>query len=563
MLNFGFIKIRNCGLICSSVFLFVFLSFITGCSRVNDGKIRGNKAVDAAMNMAEFIMDNDAYTADSLMNLIDPSAIRGKERQARYALLYTAAEYKNYQPLRSDSLIMIAVRHYSINNPVGYRFLSYYYLGCVYVELRKYTDAAAAFTQAEQLDDKIANDYWKGLLYSQMGKIFNDDCDFHRAEEYYRMAVSCFERANKPLHEFYALFDVGDCRFHQQDFVFADSIARIVEKKAIIYGDSTLYGNCLYNRLYCALYMKELDAATELLDDYLLINKESDTFSHFELMALYYNAVKDYDQSEYYLEQARNSHLTESDSIYLYYVSSLLAENKGQTKEALMLFRHYTSLQNQNLRYVLSQPVLAAQKEQYQMLAENELLKSRHARLTLILCTLIFMLIIVIVLVTYHYKKKRFKEQLYDSLAVVDELSGKIEELKNQVRVQFHERHDMSNRLYSMYFDSESQDKVTKQQLTVTINSLIKDYTAPDSVRKLDTLINESYDGIMDRLADQEVGLTDKELQLLRFSLAGLSSKSVSVIIKESTQNIYQIKSRLLKKVRRNSEELWMTLNTI
>ena len=530
---------------------------------MNDGKIRGNKAVDAAMNMAEFIMDNDAYTADSLMNLIDPSAIRGKERQARYALLYTAAEYKNYQPLRSDSLIMIAVRHYSINNPVGYRFLSYYYLGCVYVELRKYTDAAAAFTQAEQLDDKIANDYWKGLLYSQMGKIFNDDCDFHRAEEYYRMAVSCFERANKPLHEFYALFDVGDCRFHQQDFVFADSIARIVEKKAIIYGDSTLYGNCLYNRLYCALYMKELDAATELLDDYLLINKESDTFSHFELMALYYNAVKDYDQSEYYLEQARNSHLTESDSIYLYYVSSLLAENKGQTKEALMLFRHYTSLQNQNLRYVLSQPVLAAQKEQYQMLAENELLKSRHARLTLILCTLIFMLIIVIVLVTYHYKKKRFKEQLYDSLAVVDELSGKIEELKNQVRVQFHERHDMSNRLYSMYFDSESQDKVTKQQLTVTINSLIKDYTAPDSVRKLDTLINESYDGIMDRLADQEVGLTDKELQLLRFSLAGLSSKSVSVIIKESTQNIYQIKSRLLKKVRRNSEELWMTLNTI
>ena len=114
-----------------------------------------------------------------------------------------------------------------------------------------------------------------------------------------------------------------------------------------------------------------------------------------------------------------------------------------------------------------------------------------------------------------------------------------------------------------MYFDSESQDKVTKQQLTVTINSLIKDYTAPDSVRKLDTLINESYDGIMDRLADQDVGLTDKELQLLRFSLAGLSSKSVSVIIKESTQNIYQIKSRLLKKVRRNSEELWMTLSSI
>ena len=119
-------------------------------------------------------------------------------------------------------------------------------------------------------------------------------------------------------------------------------------------------------------------------------------------------------------------------------------------------------------------------------------------------------------MVTYHYKKKRMNEQLYDSLAVVDELSGKIEDLKNQVRIQFRERHDLSNRLYSMYFDSESQDKVTKQQLNVTINSLIKDYTAPDSVRKLDKQLNESYDGIMERLSDPNIGLTDKELELFR-----------------------------------------------
>ena len=129
--------------------------------------------------------------------------------------------------------------------------------------------------------------------------------------------------------------------------------------------------------------------------------------------------------------------------------------------------------------------------------------------------------------------------------------------------MQFHERHDLSNRLYSMYFDSESQDKITKQQLNVTINSLIKDYTAPESVKKLDNLLNESYDGIMKRLTDPVVGLTEKEVELFRYSIAGLSSKSVSVIIKESPQNIYQIKSRLLKKVRRNSEELWSRLSVI
>jgi DNA-binding CsgD family transcriptional regulator len=67
----------------------------------------------------------------------------------------------------------------------------------------------------------------------------------------------------------------------------------------------------------------------------------------------------------------------------------------------------------------------------------------------------------------------------------------------------------------------------------------------------------------MTRLSAQDFGLTEKELQLLRFSFAGLSSKSVSVIINETPQNIYQLKSRLLKKVKRNSEELWETLNNI
>ena len=67
----------------------------------------------------------------------------------------------------------------------------------------------------------------------------------------------------------------------------------------------------------------------------------------------------------------------------------------------------------------------------------------------------------------------------------------------------------------------------------------------------------------MNQLANPEFGLTDKELELFRYSFAGLSSKAVSIIIKESPQNIYQIKSRLLKKVRRCSEELWSKLNDI
>lgn len=564
MLNTEYSLVQRNGFFRNLVLCLAVILLMAGCSRVNDGRIRDRKAINAVLDMSEKLLDEKPALTDSLLRMVDPNAIKGKENKARYALFYTGAEYKNFRDATSDSLIMAAVRFYSISNNMEYRFLSNYYLGCVYLDLKRHTDAAAAFANAEQLVNYTDNEFWKGLLYSHLGQIFLESCDYHRAEDYFLKSEYCYRNVGKDLYRLDAMLNTGQSRINNQDFLSADSILRVVEKNALLLGDSKILSSCVFSRLSCLVYMNEPDSATNLVNKYYsVIQAKQKTFAYLELMAQYYNCVKDYAKSESYLEQAWNCKLSANDSIYLFFVSSMLAENKGQTEEALDYYQKYTNLQNENLRAILSQPVLAAQKEQYKIMAENELLKYRHARLTLMLCVVIFLLILVIVLVTYHYKKKRMKEQLYDSLSVVEELSGKIEDLKNQVRVQFHERHDMSNRLYSMYFDAESQDKITKQQLNMTINSLIKDYTAPDSVKKLDKMLNESYDGIMDRLADSEIGLTDKELELFRYSFAGLSSKSVSIIIKESPQNIYQIKSRLLKKVKRNSEDLWNRLSAI
>lgn len=566
-------KRRNAGITCCWVlsFVLVIAILVTCCSKVEDGLIRGGRNVDAVINRAESIMDEDAATADSLMQLIDSQSVRGKERQARYALIYTAAHYKNDQFTETDSLIMIAVRHYSISKNLNYRYLSYYYLGCIYLELGQYTDAAVALAQAEQLVDRIDNDYWKGLLYARLGIIFNVASDFDRADEYHTKAKNLFNSAGKDYHELYELVRIGDNKSSLLDFNAADSILLIAEKRAFLTNRKGLYIECLYHRLTNAIYNGIRDSATKIYNDYIhAYNGQIDSVSHLRVQALYYNMVQDFDKCANCLDQAWNSKATITDSTNLYYISSLLAQSKGLKDESLKYYKKYISLQNTDLRKTLQQPILAAQKEQYRIMVENELLKSTHAKMNFLFCVVIFLLVIVIVLVTYHFKKKHMQEQLYDSLAVVDELTAlnhkntkTIEQLRNQVLIQFHERYDITNRLYSMYFDSASQEKITKQQLKVTINSLIKDYTSTENVRKLDSLLNESYDGIMDRMTTQEMGLTDKEVQLFRYSFAGLSSKSVSVIIKETPQNIYQIKSRLLKKVRRNSEELWNTLCSI
>ena len=84
------------------------------------------------MDSAEWFMNDSPKHARLLIDSIDSKSIDRHSLNARYALLKTEADYKNYINETNDSLIMIAVRYYSGKRDVLSRFQSYYYLGCIY-----------------------------------------------------------------------------------------------------------------------------------------------------------------------------------------------------------------------------------------------------------------------------------------------------------------------------------------------------------------------------------------------------------------------------------------------
>ena len=57
--------------------------FLLSCNNSNDGMVRGNKAVSSILDSVEYIMDDDSHYADSLVRLIDPQSIKGKQEIAR------------------------------------------------------------------------------------------------------------------------------------------------------------------------------------------------------------------------------------------------------------------------------------------------------------------------------------------------------------------------------------------------------------------------------------------------------------------------------------------------
>lgn len=558
-------KIARCSLVCMLVMIFA----MSGCNYDTDGMVCGHRAVKTLLDSAECVMDDYPEYADSLMHLIDIHSIRNREQRARYALLFTATQYKTYQPFTSDTLIMEAVKYYSISKNIDYRFLSYYYLGCVYMEMGQTTDASVALAQAEQLVDRIDNDYWKGLLYSNLGSIYYKTCDFHHAEEYFFMSETCYSHAKKELHRLYALSDLCDCKVSMLAFKDADSILRIVEKEAIEYGDSSLYFDCVYKRLYYFVFSDETARAKKIIIDYNLnVDEQSVHPPYLEMMALYNSQIKDFKTSDFFLKQAwENSHST-VDSIYLFYICSLIAEDKGQIEESFEFFRKYTQLQSEDLKSLLNQPISIAQRDYFRTASELEAIKARN-RVSLFIFSIIISLFIItsIILVNYN-KRRKTQQEIRDYLQTIDDLTtqvsvnkGKIKTLNTQVREMLRQQYTPSDFLYTRYYE-QIDDNRKAERLYRVVKSQIDGFTSRKNINRIDELLNSSFDGIMDKILSSGMELKEKDLLILRFVLAGFSAKSIATLLGETHQNVTQRKKRMLDKIGIIAPELLKELHT-
>ena len=545
--------------------IIALMLLLLSCSRPNDGMVRGNKAVNSILDSVESILDDDSHYADSLVRLIDPQSIKGKKLRARYALLYTATQYKEYQPFTSDSLIMEAVRYYSDKKNIDYRFLSYYYLGCVYLELSKISEASVAFAQAEFLVDKIDNDHWKGLLYLRLGFLNRSTCNYIQAREDFIKAEECFGREGRDYYILSAMLNEGQVNRIMTNFTSADSIFQIIERRTLALGDSTFHRYCLFNRLACLLHLSETDLATDLIEkNGLTVDESSNDFKSLLTMSHYYIETKNYAKAESLLDRAGQLCKNEDDSIYYYFFNYRLAYRKGDIDKAFYHYGEFTSIQNNSLRMILNHSVLEAQYNNYKTITELEQLKARNKIITLIASII---LIILISSLTIHNKKRQAEERIRDYISSINDLTtqisvnkDKISKLNDKVREMLRQQFNPSDYLYTRYYEQLDDNKKAERLYRVVKNQM-EGFTNRKNIDRIDELLNETFDGIMNKVLSSGIDIKEKDLLLLRFVLAGFSSKSIAALLGETHLNVNQRKKRLLDKIQIKDPKLMNELS--
>ena len=403
-------------------YLLLTLLLLAGC---NDPK-----HVTDTLTRAEALMNERPDSAWAVLNTLSPDEMGQNRTRALYALLYTQAQDKTYRDETNDSLISVAVDYYRDTDDIRHKFLSYYYKGRVYTNAKDYLNAMTCYMEAEQLADEVGDDYLSGLLYAELGRIYDIYYDFPKSLEAHKKAAECYELAGKIRHRNYMWYNLSTIYRNMNRYSESEQMLKQVLESAKEGGDNTVIKSCLGSLVMLCIEEGRMSEAKELYSDLeLLVDEDYGSSSFMGKLAKMYATEQNIVLANECLEKGWRCAESKADSVSLYMASSDVYRLQGNGKLAYQELKKGVLLQNKDTRQALQQPVLTAQRDHLSEKLEFEAYKLRMRKLLNLVTTLFFLLLLVVVV---YVSVRVFKKQKKESELVISHLENENEKIEKE-----------------------------------------------------------------------------------------------------------------------------------
>ena len=513
-----------------------------------------NATINEQMDNAERLMNEKPDSALIILKSLDKSNSLSEVQNARYALLYSQALDKNYIDETNDSLINIAVEYYNENGTAKEKFLSLYYQGRIYYNAQNYAKSILAYTKAEQLIDEFEDDFIKGLLYTQLGFIYEKYYDYSKALNSYQLSYQYYDKANKYSHCRYAKYNEATIYTilpHNLNNTI-NTYYRII-KEAENANDTTLVSVCLSDLIVYLTQNEQFEKANSLLDslisNYSIKNKTSDFFSTTALLYVYNSNIK---LSSEYMQIAKEKAEDNGDSVFIEINKAKIAALKKDYKSAYENLCDAKVLENKAVRKRLEHPIIAIQKDYLEKELEFNKYKQKSQMQTSIFIGLIIILfgITIFIYLRNLIKKREYKISEYADF--IEELQQKHQENKNIVsellQNSFKEQYKVLNSIGDTIFNQTNDSKGQKIVYN-EVKYIVERFKEKKTFQELEVLVNKYCDNVMEKLRTEVPTLEEEDYHQLCYHYAGFSGKLISLLLEKKQSNIYLRKSRLKEKI--------------
>ena len=219
----------------------------------------------AVLDAVESYINDRPDSALAVLEGVDYTALTTRALRARYSLLRTMAQAKNYLDLTVPGLIDDAAAWYARHGSADEKMKTLYYLGCIAQAKGERNSAAVYYSQAEDYVGKVKDSHTVGLLYIATASVYNGVYNIQKEQEYYEKAVKLFEYTRDPMYDS-ALGGLALVYHSRQNWAMADSLYN----RAITHTESNPHALAVFFSNYARMKLlqpeKDPVGAIELLD---------------------------------------------------------------------------------------------------------------------------------------------------------------------------------------------------------------------------------------------------------------------------------------------------------
>ena len=410
------------------------------------------------------------------------------------------------------------------------------------------------YFEAEALVPDLQDDYYAGLLYSQIGSIYRKFYDFPKSLEAYQKAEVYYKNAGKDFHRQFAMTDQSVVYRNVDNYVKSDSLLQVVLAEAIHEENHTLIDYTMGNLLMQYVEQERIQEAKyiyeKLLKQYGIENKTSSFMVSVAKIHLHENDIHN---AEQLLAEAWKRAGTSNDSIDCHLAASQLYKVKGQFANAMQEQEAGILIQNRIVKQNLQQPVLTIQRDY--LAQELAFLKYRRIVEKTILIIIICVIISITLTVAIKYRKKMQRHN--ESIRYyVNELTGMkivMENEKTEKSIQMQELFKEQFKVVGMLGESfiqSADDKNHQKKVYNDVKLLLETYGNDNKFYlQLENIVNRYNDNII-QLLREEIELPESTYHQFCYQIAGFSINVVSLFMKEKPATLYKRRSRVLEKIK-------------
>lgn len=454
--------------------------------------------------------DVDTYISerpDSALAVLDSLSgtdIRGREANARFALLYSMALDKNYIDLTDDSLINVAVGWYRRHGTADERLKAWYYQGRVYENAGDNEKAMESFVRAEVYAGEAKDYAAAGRLYKAKSLIYSEIFNYNQAVENAKKSAEFYIRI--PDYNKYAgcLCEVANNYMVLDSLEAADKYLKLIKEYWSSIDDRTK--SWYYKTLMYLDNHKSVAAAMDVAVDYVS-EVHPNNVDWISVADIYCSAGMP-DSALVLIENYKKYNDYDAEIAY-YAVMSDIYETLDLSDKALEYYKDYIYVTDSIDLEILDADTKFIEERHAK---DMEILK-KHNRATILIMSLVILLLAGVIVGRYVRQK----------MQAMAESRHRVEEENTRIRaekVRAEEDRKKYERLYSKVL---SERDLLKKSIGMATDASVRKMMQ-DRFSVLEKYVAAHLSGNMSHEAGEELEklLSDREsfLQSTRLSFA-------------------------------------------